>query len=237
MAALSPTLNIFRSRSGVVFWLLWVAASFAGAILYFLPVGIVQLAFNLAGVSDPGASEVNLPVRALAAILCGAAIGLSMGLAQWLVLRRASKRTRMWIPATIAGYASIGLLPLIANAWQPGWVDWAYTLIVNGKLHWLARMQPEWTNASWSAGAVTLVLFGLVLGVVQWWALRGRVGHAGWWVAVSTIGWGVAALAGLDAVSWANFVTLVFLTPIAIGGAWLMWLIRSPAPQNSKPEG
>src|SRR5512138_3299525 len=106
MAALNPALNLLRSRSGVVFWLLWVAASFAGGILYFLPVGIVQLASKLAGVDDLTASALPLPVRALAAILCGAAIGLSMGLAQSRVLRRALKHTGSWIPATIAGYAS-----------------------------------------------------------------------------------------------------------------------------------
>jgi hypothetical protein len=94
----------------------------------------------------------------------------------------------LWVAATVVGYASIGLLPLIAGVFQSGWLDWALTLIINGKMHWLARVVAGWPNASWAPGAMTLTLFGAALGFFQWLVLRGRVYQAGWWIALSTVG-------------------------------------------------
>ena len=39
-------------------------------------------------------------------------------------------------------FICIGMVIFVVAAFQPGWLEWAVTLIVNGKLHWLARVEP-----------------------------------------------------------------------------------------------
>lgn len=103
-------------------------------------------------------------------------------------------------------------------------------------MHWIARVlspgdpvSQGWEAASWQAGAVTLVLFGVVLGIAQWSVLRGRVHQAGWWIAISTLAWALAAAISLPIVNWAGFVTLSGVLPVAVTGAGMVWLLRRSA--------
>ncbi len=229
MTTLKSSLNVRRTQPGWVFWVLWIAASELGGMLYFLPVGVVHIVLGLDRLDDPLRSgEITTWMLVLAAVLCGAACGSTIGLAQWLVLRRQFKRMGLWIAATVAGYASIGLLAPIVSVFQPGWLNWALTLIISGKMHWMARLQPSWPAASWEAGGITLTLFGLVLGIAQWLVLRRRVSQAGWWVAISAVGWALAA--AMNFLPWETFVTAVFLVPPAIAGGGIVWLQRRSAP-------
>lgn len=223
------TPKVERRHPGWMFWLLWIAATYVGALLYFIPVGAVQIVVGLDRLDDPQrASEIARWMLVLAAVLCGAACGSTIGLAQWLVLRREIERIGWWVAATVAGYASIGLLPLIASVFQPGWLDWAITLIINGKMHWLARVVPSWPAASWLPGAITLTLFGAVLGIVQWLVLRGHVYQAGWWIAINFGGW---ALAAASAASSNMLVVLTsFAVPVVVAGGGIVWLLRRSAP-------
>ncbi len=194
MTTLKTTLNIGRAYPGWVFWVLWWAGSFVGALIYFIPVGVVNIVLGLDRLEDPArAAELGAGMRVLAAVLCGAACGSTIGLMQGLVLRLRLNHIGAWVAATVAGYASIGVLPLIANAFHPGWLDWAITLIVNGKMHWLARVEADWPASAWLPGFITLSLFGVVLGAIQWLVLRGRVPHAGWWIPITAVGWALAA--------------------------------------------
>ncbi len=121
MTTLNATLGAGRAYPGWVLWALWIAATFVGSLIYFVPVGLMHLLLGLDRLGDPQrAGEISAGMVALAAMLCGAACGSTIGLMQWLVLRTQLKRIGWWIGATIAGYASIGLLPLIGNALQPG---------------------------------------------------------------------------------------------------------------------
>jgi hypothetical protein len=219
----------------LVFWLLWFVATLMGLFLEFIPIGLIVLPMGLVlgldRLDDPARLSEFLPAwtLVLAAVLCGAGVGAVTGLAQWLVLRRELRHTGGWVAATAAGYASIGVLPLLANALQPGWSDWAFTLIVTGKMHWLARVQPDWpAAASWLAGGITLILFAAALGIMQWLVLRRRVAHAGWWVLVSTAAWALT-VALTPMLSWADFVTASWALPAAATGAAMVWLLRRPA--------
>jgi hypothetical protein len=219
-----------HQRPGWMFWVLWLVATCLGMFLYFIPVGGIQIVLGLDRLDDPQrAGEITTLMLVLAAVLCGAAIGATIGLAQWFVLRREFKHIGGWVVATLAGYASIGVLPLIANVFQPNWLNWALTLIVNGKMHWLARVVPTWTLASWSAGAVTLTLFGAVLGFWQWLILRRHVDQAGWWIAISTGGWALAVVLNL-ALSDILIVLTSWLVPLIATGTGMVWLLRQTVP-------
>lgn len=204
-------------------------ATFVGALLYSVPVAAVQFVLGLDQTDVTSLGQLDVSRLLLAGVLTGAACGSTIGLAQWLVLRRQLKRSGMWVAATIAGYASIGLLPLLASIFQPRWLTWAQTLIINGKMHWLARTavpspDPDWLSASWPAGAVTLTLFGAVLGLAQWLVLRGRVPHAGWWVAISAASWALMALLSASYVPWATFGMFAWDIPVLVAAAGLVWL-------------
>ena len=220
--------TVERRQAGWVFWFLWFAASWVGGFLYVIPVVVVHFVMGLDRLDDPQRlAELGVWMPVLAAVLCGAACGSTIGLGQWIVLRKYLPRIGLWVAATIVGYASIGLLPLIAGVIQPGWSDWAFTLIVSGKMHWLARVEPSWPAASWLPGTITLSMFGAVLGVAQWLVLRHRVDHAGQWIAISAVGWALAA-----ALSFLPSVLVVVLmsfdVPIIVAGAGMVWLLNGP---------
>lgn len=243
MATSQTTLNLSRSHPGLTFWVLWLLASFVGAMVYFLPVGAVQL---LLGLSDSGGPDFppafSQGARVLAAVLCGAACGSTIGLAQWLVLRTQLPRAGAWVGATIAGYACLGLLPVVAGLLQPGWLDWALTLIVNGKLYWLARVLSAWPTAAWAPGAVTLTLFGAVLGLFQWLFLRGRILPPAGWIALNAMGWALSAALWLLPSEPGPSLTLELtltvmvapLVPYALAGAGLVWLLGRPSRAESQ---
>lgn len=134
MTTLKATLNVERKHPGWTFWLLWMAATLVGAFLYFIPIVVVQIILGLDRLDNPQrAGEITAWMRVLSAVLCGAACGSTIGLGQWFVLRREFKHMGWWVAATVAGYASIGLLPLIAGIFQPGWSDvgWALAAALN----------------------------------------------------------------------------------------------------------
>lgn len=225
MMTLRRALQLEHLNPSAVFWVLWYVATFVGGILYVIPVGVVHIALGLDRLDIlQHASEFAGWMLVLDAVLCAAACGSTIGLMQWLVLRSRLERIGLWIAATIVGYASIGVLAALVSAFQPEWRDWAFTLIINGKLHWLARLDPSWQAASWMPGAVTLTLFGATLGIAQWLVLRSRVARAAWWIPISTCGWGLAA--ALSATPGVLPVFGSWDAPVMITGAGMVWLLR-----------
>jgi hypothetical protein len=130
---------------GWMFVLLWLLAYFVGGMLYVLPVSAVQFLLRLDGFSNvQHVAEADRAFVVFATSSVGAACGLSIGFFQWLVLRREFQGIRSWIAATTLGFASLGILPVIAGILRPDWPAWAFTLIIDGKFHWLARLMPDW---------------------------------------------------------------------------------------------
>ncbi len=233
MSTLNASVAIERKQRGWVYWILWFlawfVASFVGGILYVFPMIIPHLLLGSENLKDPEhVAQLNYALRLFAAVLSGAMCGSTIGLGQWLVLRRELKGAGWWVGATMAGYASLGVLILVGNLVQPGWLDWAVTLIADGKMHWLARLvptDPNWHFASWPAGALTLTLLGAALGAIQWLVLRGRVAHAGWWILISTVGWGLGAVLSSNPDAFLA-VSASFVVPYVVAGLGMMALLR-----------
>ena len=203
------TLNSDRAQAGWRFWLLWMGACIVGVFVYALMIPFIVAAMNaIAPAQQAGSGAPGQTWTGVAIALIGSGtLGAVIGLAQWLVLRRYLRGSGWWVLATAIGYA----VPLALGPLFP-------------------LPQPPWL-----AGGMMFLLFGIVLGVLQWLVLRGRVQKAGWWVAISIVSW-LAAFALIGAVIVSGLYAepfdlyAAFLVPVALAGAGIVWVLRRAAP-------
>jgi hypothetical protein len=194
------TASIARDPGGWFFWLAWflgsILAWFASPFLAFLPIAAVW--------GDPStALSEGSPAYTAALTMLFTVIGIGLGTAQWLVLRRRIDRAGWWILASGLGFAVI--VPL-NNA--------------------LLGMMSEAANA-----AVTGAVAGAVAGLLQYLILQQRVGRAWLWVAIISAGMVVAgggaavvrAITGLDE---GTSETVGIAAMAALTGAAMVWLLR-----------
>jgi hypothetical protein len=138
--------------------------------------------------------------------------GIVVGLSQWLVLRKIIKGSGWWILATTLG-ATLGL---------------AGTNVIHSALIGV--------NVYILAGSLGMAALGLVVGMAQWWILRGQLGKAGWWIPASAAGWfagGIAVWAlRLRLIEFVKIIADFAVLGIVIGastGLVLILLIKEPA--------
>jgi hypothetical protein len=91
----------------------------------------------------------------------GAVIGVSIGIMQWLVLRRHFNRAGWWVLASVTGFA-VG--KALGDA--------------------LAQADVGAVGLALSGAAI-----GTSLGIAQWAVLRRHVEQAAWWVLASVVAW------------------------------------------------
>jgi hypothetical protein len=132
----------------------------------------------------------------LAGYLGVAAGGILGGVLQWLVLRRQITRAGRWVLASLGAAAVVGVV-----IFGVGMVN---------------------ADVGWVGGAV---LFGTVVGALQWLVLRRQVARAGWWVLASTVGWVVGMPLG-GIFGWLALGAAYG----AITGTALVWLLRQAPP-------
>jgi hypothetical protein len=190
---------------GWPFWLKWVAASTIAAI-----------AGGMAGLSISwGLGEALFPrneVLGLATV--GALFGLflagALGVGQWVVLQAYLPDLRRWMPySAAAATISWGLVfPLLIGTY-------------------------EGNDEMWSLVSVILAtVMGASLGIAQWLVLRDRVPGAGAWIPISTVGLGVALIAGLFlGGEGRELLSLGAIGSLggALTGAGMVALLRRPA--------
>ena len=153
-------------------------------------------------------------IRAIAEFLAhpptdGAVIGISIGIAQWLVLKGRVHRAGWWILASIIGFG-------VGKA-----VGDALAQAVAGAL------------GSGLDGAV----IGASLGTAQWLVLRRHVAQARWWVLASILAWalGWSVISAVDEVAGgpAGMAYIIGATGAAaagvITGLSFVWLVRRRA--------
>jgi hypothetical protein len=197
------------TRPGRRFWFLWMLATVVGVatglILSFPFDSILVAAIGLNATPPWTATETVLIILLKGAE--GGVMGMGMGLGQWLVFRKYLRDSSGWIIAT-------GL-----------------AFFLQGAFRW---MLPYNTPAV-QVGVITLLSFGIFLGLGQWFVLRGRVPNAGWWIAISIAGWAstlaffaVNEYAQLPIESTLGIVSFAFtlLMPFAVAGGGMVWLLR-----------
>ncbi|MEW5956120.1 MAG: hypothetical protein AB1801_00225 [Chloroflexota bacterium] len=174
-------------------WLGWVLANIAGAVAGF-PLAMAALwVVTVMGIADE---------RAIFPYVLFPVVGICIGGMQWLILRRYTTGTNIWVLATAAVwpfcYAFLGLA--IRGAIKIGGVSFT-------------------GPASW---VVTFALIGAALGGIQWLVLRRHFSQAGWWVLASAAGF--AAFGPLGDILL--LIVLLGAIPGATTGAALVWLLR-----------
>ncbi len=193
-------------------WLGWAVASSVGltiGLAVYLPLAVL--------VGD----EFEVVTGTLVSAVGGAALGASLGIAQWLLLRRRASHQGRWVWASVAGGAvgGIGALLVADIMTAAAGADFITNLVLGG------------------------AFLGLSLGTAQWLLLRQRYERAGWWVVASTVGLslglglgrvGGAALYDVVAgttgealarvLATAIFGTLIVAGYGAITGVVLVWL-------------
>lgn len=195
-----------RLSVGWVLWLQWVLAGILGWMTYGAIAGFMYTALE-ARLGDMAAAIAGLCV-----------LGVTVGVAQWFVLRRCMARTGWWVLASTAGTA-IGA-------------------------YWSARFElldlyvgPRMELDALLAGAA----FGGLLGVLQWLVLLWRVKRGYWWILASVVAHSVSWFT-------ANVVSMALGKPgpmvvhgVVVGGGTaaltglsLVWLLRHPI---SNPQG
>lgn len=195
----TATGNIERTPVKWTFWLRWLLATIIGVAL--------GIALMFAGV---GMLLDDTPPVVFGVGL-GAVFGTTIGIAQWLILRRHVGGIGAWVPLTSAGWMVFWALN-IAGAFPQG--EGLAGKAVEGLWHGL--------------------VFGALVSVAQWIALRGRVRGAGWWAIINALCWSLSAAAGdagnvlLGSPGGADLL-IGFLLACGLTGLGMTWLLRRSA--------
>jgi hypothetical protein len=205
--------NIRQTNIGFGFWLVWVLASAIGFGLGAV-LGIILLL--AAGVPD----SYGFP------ILFGAMVGAAGGLAQWMIIRRQTQESGLWVPfSTIAFMMSVAVVTI-----------------------WGDKVAPNLNPFFILAG-----IYGLLGGFLQGLILEKKGVAVGWWILASLLGGLLgstlngSALASLQtSATWQQMGSLAFYSiwfrlgaPFGLGlgimtGAALVWLLRNPKIARNK---
>ena len=153
----------------------------------------------------------------------------------------------LWAGALVGVFQWLALRPYLTHS-----VDW----IVNGGVGWalgfalgLFAIQAL-AETGWGV-LLGYLLFGLIIGVLQWPVLRREIPNAVPWVAASVLGWALGTLASEwvlgaffygrqppEVIVVAVNVAVVGLVAGAITGLALVWIVRKPevAPATVEPQ-
>ena len=191
MAVARSAANVAAWRGEWGLWFRWVAANAVGEALGLGTTALVGL--GLFAALGEGTGVLATLTVAAAAVVAGTIIeGVTVGTAQWLVLRRPLPGVSwgVWAGATAAGAAvawTLGMLPstLLSLGQQPG-----------------AATPAEPSAAVVYALAVAMgLVLGPVLGCAQWLVLRRHLPRAGLWMPANALAWAFGMVLIFAAVS------------------------------------
>jgi hypothetical protein len=204
-------MEIDRAQVGWGVWLRWLVSSAVGLAVGFIVYFPLVVGF---------ASDVGGVLQTLISAVGGALFGASLGIAQWLVLRRRASQPGLWVWASVAGGTVGGVLALAVGEVVGEASGFEVAVVVGG------------------------AALGASLGIAQWLVLRRHLPQAGWWILASSVGLGLGfamgrVLGGLVAQAVGEALAEVFGTVTlatlllvgygAITGGALVWLLRRPS--------
>ncbi|MFZ5809291.1 MAG: hypothetical protein ACOY16_08420 [Chloroflexota bacterium] len=179
-------------------WLLWIFANTAGAAM--------GVAITLATVYWLG-----IDADKTITLIVVAAIAASIGISQWLIIRKYFPRAILWIAVSLAGaFLGVGAIAAITG-------------ISNSTLG--GGFVSKIMQAPFSL-LLPLSLYGVSIGFTQWLFLRQFALRASWWIFASTLG---AALLGVAiGDSFGNIAGLVWVgtLPAIVTGIVLAGIVR-----------
>ncbi len=182
-------------------WFWWVLANTVGAA-----VGVAAV-FGSMGVAKDVVPGLGANEDRVFGIVLLLSLVVAIGLAQWVVMRRYLPRAWQWPFASALGVC-VGFALAIAAGTLAG----ARAVLPSG----LGML----------SGMAGMALFGLGLGAVQWLYLRQHVGHAGWWILASALGWTALGIMVGRAFTVPLQLALVGLVPALFTGAALVQMAR-----------
>jgi hypothetical protein len=210
-------------------WLRWVAANGLAEIVALGIAGIGASIVVGRALWDP--SILSIAAGGVGVALVGAAAGLVLGWAQWIVLR--------------------GCVPAI------GARSWIAATTIGGMLSWLVTMAPftvmglmtSGTGSPPDPGTAAILSIGLTVGAVsgvalstpQFFVLRSSVKSAGWWLGANALAWMIVTplyLAVVDSMTGTTSLPVALLSTLGasgitgalagcINGGFLVWLLAS----------
>ncbi len=211
----NPTIALHARRD---LWRSWTFATALGELIGFaVPAAVLPLLLAF------GMPECALP---FAAVVAGAAEGASLGLAQWLVLRRhlPNLSRNAWVTATVlAAMWAYGIAMMALQLAHPSDLDPGFLIV---------------------GGSALVILFVLSIGGGQWLVLRHHIPTSGWWVLANAIAWPVGVAMPFVTIGLvpdaapviANILAgimgglLMGLVVGALTGLALVWLLRENLP-------
>jgi hypothetical protein len=198
-------------------WEWWVLATATGGLI---GMGIVAVASAIASQFGTVSTVSLLHV-------VGALEGITLGLTQWLVLRRYIKHMGWWIIAT-------GIGAMIA------WLIGLKVIVVLTLIFFSDLTAQPMLSTLLEAAFFLGIWVGAVLGCAQWFVLRSHVRRAMIWVFANALAWGfglLIALTGATLIKPGEVKLETALIGIATGGVTgfvigaitgiaLVWLLK-----------
>ena len=200
------------------FWIIWTLSGFVIIpFSYMISLIVVLLVHGAFGFNQmEGGTYLSQTVMQVAG---GAVIGFGTGIYQVMLLKKLFNVSGFWTISLMAGFAVTELIVCII-LWQMKINRYELRFIESNPL-------PEIFFFSCA---------GFLSGILQQRILRKYFTLSGYWIAASTVGWGICVAVTLISI-WA-FIPGALLYS-AITGAVLIWLMRRRVPEkmtNSVPE-
>ena len=182
------------------FGILWSLATILGLVLGIAISLIVITVIN---------KITHISEDTIAMFIILPSIGFSVGILQWLNLRRRVSWASMWIWVTAVGWM-IGI-PLALSLYT-GLISISDSTLID-----------VWGKT------IQATIIAILIGVIQWLMLRRHISRAGWWIFANLIGWNAASLlAGAGAMVGVLDSIPMGISVGAVTGLALAWLLQQP---------
>lgn len=198
---------MFGQRDANAGWITWLQWILLTTLGWLAAMGLSTLL--------PANLHILLSPIALVIFMVFVTLARAAGVAalQWLALRRYFSGAIKWILASSAGMVigSVVAMPLKLRDLYIGSSGFQLDEVMYG------------------------VVFGTLLGVAQWLALRTWVHNSGWWIVSNAVGWTLGMTVGeLLPLDWnSNYASFVYTMvteniPTAVTGVALVMLLQNP---------